>query len=178
MIPVLLPLAMIVCTFFKTILSINGHSEAMTGLFSPRCRYCQKDITEEDKVCPHCGEEIPQDESPPGAMMARAHRRGMYYGGGKPMTDKEFKEHERDKRCFIATAAYGTPMAHEIDLLRNWRDCYLSKRRVGRRFIDIYYRVSPPIANIISKSNLLRRIVRIGLRPLVHHLKYRPEWLK
>ena len=150
----------------------------MTGLFSPRCRYCQGDISEEDKVCPHCGEEIPLDESPPGAMTARAYRRHMYYGGGKPMTDEEFKEHERDKRCFIATAAYGTHMAYELDLLRNWRDFYLSKRRVGRRFIDFYYRVSPPIASLISQSIALRFLVRIGLRPLVHHLKYRSEWLE
>jgi len=143
----------------------------MSSLFTPRCRYCQGDIQETDKVCPHCGEKFPEDEPPIGVRTARAYRRGMYYGGGKPMTDKEFKESERKSSCFIATAAYGTPMAQEIVILREWRDQTLMKKRGGKKFINFYYKVSPCLAGIISKSNVLRKFVRFGLRPIIHHME-------
>ena len=72
--------------------------------------------------------------------------------------------------CFIATAAYGTPYDVKIDVLRNWRDDSLREFAIGRTFIKIYYFLSPPIANIISKSKILRAIVRIILSPIIHVL--------
>ena len=62
--------------------------------------------------------------------------------------------------CFIATAAYGTPYAHQIDILRDFRDIVLLKRAFGRRFVGFYYKLSPPIARTISKSSTLRFLVR------------------
>jgi hypothetical protein len=69
--------------------------------------------------------------------------------------------------CFIATAAYGTPMAIEIDILRNWRDQSLSNKRSGRYFVKTYYRISPPIAEYISRSESRRSIVRKLLTPII-----------
>jgi uncharacterized repeat protein (TIGR02543 family) len=62
--------------------------------------------------------------------------------------------------CFIATAAYGTPTAEQIDVLREFRDVVLLKSTVGSRFVVLYYQLSPPIADFIARSDLLRTLVR------------------
>jgi len=62
--------------------------------------------------------------------------------------------------CFIATAAYGTPTAEEIDVLREFRDVVLLESAAGSRFVALYYLFSPPAAEVISRSDLLRTIVR------------------
>jgi len=69
--------------------------------------------------------------------------------------------------CFIATAAYGTPMAKEIQILREFRDEYLLTNPVGQALVDFYYKVSPPIAEFITGHPVLKPIVRAGLLPAV-----------
>ena len=69
--------------------------------------------------------------------------------------------------CFIATAAYGTPMAEEIQILRDFRDEYLLTNPVGQTLVDLYYRNSPPIAEFITEHPSLKPIVRAGLLPAV-----------
>ncbi|MDH4067866.1 MAG: hypothetical protein OEU97_02915, partial [Dehalococcoidia bacterium] len=69
--------------------------------------------------------------------------------------------------CFIATAAYGTPMAEEIQILREFRDEYLLHNTVGRSLVDFYYKVSPPMAEFITEHPSLKQIVRAGLVPAV-----------
>jgi len=69
--------------------------------------------------------------------------------------------------CFIATAAYGTPMAKEIEILREFRDKYLMINPMGRGLVELYYRVSPQIAEFITGHPSLKPIVRAGLLPAV-----------
>jgi len=71
--------------------------------------------------------------------------------------------------CFIATAAYGTALHEDIDVLRDFRDEYLMPNPVGRTFVKIYYTTSSPIAEVIRENEGLRTAVRDGLvKPLVH----------
>ena len=71
--------------------------------------------------------------------------------------------------CFIATAAYGTPLHEDIDVLRDFRDEYLMTNPLGRTFVEIYYATSPPIADALRENEGLRTIVREGLvKPLVY----------
>jgi len=67
-----------------------------------------------------------------------------------------------DDFCFIATAAYGTPTAKEIDELRRFRDEYLRDSHLGNEFIKFYYEKSPPIAEFISEHEVLRTVIREG----------------
>jgi subtilisin family serine protease len=69
--------------------------------------------------------------------------------------------------CFIATAAYGSPMQPYVKILRKFRDRFLLDSIVGKAFIDFYYKYSPPIADFIAKHADLRKIVRISLLPAV-----------
>ena len=73
--------------------------------------------------------------------------------------------------CFIATAAYGTPMAADIDVLRAIRDTYLLNNAVGTAFVDMYYHVSPAIADAVAASPVLAGIVRALLVPVVFMAK-------
>ena len=62
--------------------------------------------------------------------------------------------------CFIATAAYGTPSAEQIDVLRDFRDIVLLESIPGSLFVSLYYQFSPPIADFIAGNQLLRTVVR------------------
>lgn len=70
-------------------------------------------------------------------------------------------------RCFIATAAYGSPLHSKLDVLRKFRDNSLNKNSLGKALVKTYYEVSPPFARIITKSKGLRSISRKILNHLV-----------
>ncbi|MFP6581330.1 MAG: CFI-box-CTERM domain-containing protein [Candidatus Hydrogenedentota bacterium] len=74
--------------------------------------------------------------------------------------------------CFVATAAYGTPLASEIDTLRIWRDGMLLDNALGTAFVDTYYRLSPALADVIATRPVLKNSARIVLYPVVWTLQF------
>ncbi len=70
-------------------------------------------------------------------------------------------------RCFIATSAFESPKATEVQILRHFRDQYLKKSILGRKFVILYYKFSPAIACALDKHVLLKRPVRLALRLLI-----------
>jgi immune inhibitor A len=111
--------------------------------------------------------------------VARMPPSGTYPGptvsGGEEQQQTQDDDEEGDDRdvslvqwdCFIATASYGTPMAKEVGILCQFRDRYLITTPLGEKFVMLYYRTSPPIADFISKHSLLRKCVRLMLKPIV-----------
>lgn len=69
--------------------------------------------------------------------------------------------------CFIATAAYGSYLHPFVNILRTFRDRVLLVSSIGSSFVEWYYRVSPPIANVISQHSMLSAAMRILLLPAI-----------
>jgi hypothetical protein len=69
--------------------------------------------------------------------------------------------------CFIATAAYGSPLASDVALLRRVRDRASGANGLAAAAADSYARSSPPLAQVLSQSEAARAIARRLLTPLV-----------
>jgi len=69
--------------------------------------------------------------------------------------------------CLIATAAFGSPLAREVTVLRVFRDRILDSSAAGRVLAKAYYRASPPVARAIARSEALKAITRAALRPAI-----------
>lgn len=77
------------------------------------------------------------------------------------ITDSDLRAPSRgDRRCFIATAAYGTPFEPKIDVLRGFRDKKLNRNRMGRFLVRAYYLSSPPLALYIYAHPKVMSLVR------------------
>ena len=69
--------------------------------------------------------------------------------------------------CFIATAAFGSPLAGQVEILRQLRDRYLLTNNFGQKFVTWYYRNGPVAANYIKDKPLAKAAVRVTLYPLI-----------
>ena len=88
-----------------------------------------------------------------------------------PIAEQDYPWGIEDKtKCFIATATYGN--SFEVELLQSFRDEYLSTNKLGRLFLKIYYKFSPPMARFVSKSSFLKMLVRAHLSPFVKLIRF------
>jgi hypothetical protein len=74
--------------------------------------------------------------------------------------------------CFIATAAYGSYMAQEVVILRNFRDSVLLQTSGGRSLVKFYYEISPPLAHYIRSNKTLKTLTKLALMPVIYGIKY------
>ena len=76
--------------------------------------------------------------------------------------------------CLIATAAYGSELAPQVQMLREIRDNQLMNTESGKSFMatfnDIYYSFSPTIADMERESPMFKEIVKAGLTPMISTL--------
>jgi hypothetical protein len=70
--------------------------------------------------------------------------------------------------CFIDTAAYGFRMAEEARILRNFREKLLLTNPLGRACVRCYYKVSPPLADSLSRHETLRVSEEYSFPLLLH----------
>jgi hypothetical protein len=93
---------------------------------------------------------------------------------GTPVNVDDFWEQYKDGGggeeggfCFVATAAWGSPMAPKVMVLRRFRDQVLLGSAFGRALVDLYYVEGPALARAIEGRPVLRGAARVVLWPLV-----------
>jgi len=69
--------------------------------------------------------------------------------------------------CFIATAAFGSPLAGQVEILRQFRDQYLLTNHFGKKLVAWYYRNGPIAADYVKDKPLVKGAVRLALYPLI-----------
>jgi hypothetical protein len=77
------------------------------------------------------------------------------------------REFKQLSGCFIATAAYGGPLAAKVELLRRARDRVRDGSALAAAAADLYGRSSPPLAEVLRGTEAGRAVVRAVLSPLV-----------
>ena len=75
--------------------------------------------------------------------------------------------------CLIATAAFGSEMAPQIQFLREIRDNTVLRTESGTNFMasfnHFYYSFSPAIADYERENPAFKETVKLTLTPLLHH---------
>lgn len=76
--------------------------------------------------------------------------------------------------CIIATAAYGTELAPQVQLLREVRDNVLYNTSSGTNFMSafnaFYYSFSPTVADLERQSPIFKETVKMSITPMLSTL--------
>ena len=90
------------------------------------------------------------------------------------MDDIKIKEVKEGGGCLIATAAFGSEMAPQVQFLRELRDNTVLQTESGTRFManfnQFYYSFSPVIADYERENSTFKEAVKITLTPLLSSL--------
>ena len=68
--------------------------------------------------------------------------------------------------CFVATAAWGSALASQVQSLRRIRDRLRPGSATAATAVDLYYRAGPAAANVLRRSDTARAAVRRLLSPV------------
>ncbi|MCL2807235.1 MAG: hypothetical protein FWD27_03595 [Coriobacteriia bacterium] len=80
---------------------------------------------------------------------------------------------QKQGKCYVATAVYGSYDCPQVWVLRRFRDVTLSHTASGRAFIRAYYATSPTLLQWLSGSSWFNESARLLLDKLVSGLKSR-----
>ena len=140
------------------------------------CRYCGKKNDAASLECDKCGASLSDSW-----IQVYCDRCGLPLGEGidpvgecvtckepvflcekhkKKLAGDEIYCKEHESECFIATAVFGTPLDPKLDLLRQFRDQWLSSTSLGRAAVYTYYELSPPIARFARRNDTVKGVLR------------------
>jgi hypothetical protein len=73
--------------------------------------------------------------------------------------------------CYIATSVYGSYDCPQVWTLRRYRDHRLSMSWLGRRFIQVYYAVSPTVVRLFGGKNWFNGLCKPAIDNIVRKLQ-------
>jgi len=89
----------------------------------------------------------------------------------KPKSEEIQETNQEGGGCLIATAAFGSELSTQVQMLREVRDNKVINTQVGTMFISgfnqFYYSFSPAIADMERQSPLFKNFVKITITPLL-----------
>tara|TARA_B100001079_G_scaffold271333_1_gene288419 strand:+ start:755 stop:1696 length:942 start_codon:yes stop_codon:yes gene_type:complete len=95
-------------------------------------------------------------------------------GAGTVLEDGKCVVEEKGGGCLIATAAYGSEMAPQVQFLREIRDGKIMATESGTAFMtgfnQFYYSFSPVIADYERENPVFKEAVKVTLTPLLTSL--------
>ncbi|MGI0023339.1 MAG: CFI-box-CTERM domain-containing protein, partial [Nitrososphaeraceae archaeon] len=81
---------------------------------------------------------------------------------------------KKNGACIIATAAFGSELAPQVQLLREVRDNVLFNTSSGTSFISafnaFYYSFSPTVADLERQSPVFKETVKLAITPMLSTL--------
>ena len=87
---------------------------------------------------------------------------------------EDLEETEEGGGCLIATAAFGSELAPQVQQLRELRDNTILSTESGTAFMagfnQFYYSFSPVIADLERESPLFKEVVKLTLTPMLSSL--------
>lgn len=99
---------------------------------------------------------------------------GTHAENGICVPDKKPVSGEEKKGCLIATAAYGSELAPQVQLLREVRDNVLFSTSSGTSFMSafntFYYSFSPTVADWERQSPIFKVVVKTAITPMLSTL--------
>jgi len=125
----------------------QGHGNAQTALGN-----CYGD-----------GKGVPHDEEMRRFWYAKAAEQGNKWGKAR-LTDAE-------RGCYVATCVYGSYDCPQVWTLRRYRDRRLSMSWFGRRFIQVYYAVSPTVVELFGDKNWFNGLCKPVIDNIVRKLQ-------
>ncbi|MGY5148772.1 MAG: CFI-box-CTERM domain-containing protein [Candidatus Nitrosopumilus sp. bin_68KS] len=92
----------------------------------------------------------------------------------EPIVEQVTKEENEGGGCLIATAAFGTELAPQVQILREIRDNTIMSTGVGKSFMTgfntAYYSFSPTIADMERENPMFKEVVRVFITPMISTL--------
>lgn len=73
--------------------------------------------------------------------------------------------------CFIATSVYGSYEAHEVLILRAFRDQSLASSEIGRLLISWYYLISPFLVRLLNTFPFAKKPLKLLLDEIVKSIR-------
>jgi RHS repeat-associated protein len=146
---------------------IDNDGDGFGDPASPACTYPYEDcddITSDDPpICSSCTCGSP--DCAPCARCINTHPSTVEFAGDGIDSNCDGQD-DPQGGCFIATVAFGSPLAGQVETFRAFRDRYLRTNRPGSLLVGFYESHGPRAAHFIGERDRLKSLVRGVLYPV------------